>query len=79
MLLHLFEMQDRNNSSISESSPWTPSCYSTASKKHSIMTIAWKFFLFLVKIYQTNLQMVYSVTVHIFYQGILSFQNVTWF
>ncbi|PNF43162.1 hypothetical protein B7P43_G17206 [Cryptotermes secundus] len=29
MLLHLFEMQDRNNSSISESSPWTPSCYST--------------------------------------------------
>jgi hypothetical protein len=33
MLLHLFEMQDRNNSIIPESSPWTPSCYSTASKK----------------------------------------------
>ncbi|PSN50251.1 hypothetical protein C0J52_02379 [Blattella germanica] len=27
MLLHLFEMQDRNNSSITETSPWTPSCY----------------------------------------------------
>jgi len=40
MLLHLFEMQDRNNSSISESSPWTTSCYSTASKNHSIMTVA---------------------------------------
>ncbi|XP_069672706.1 E3 ubiquitin-protein ligase TRIM37-like [Periplaneta americana] len=29
MLLHLFEMQDRNNSSISESSCWTPSRYNT--------------------------------------------------
>jgi len=38
MLLHLFEMQERNNSSISESSPWTPSRYSTTSKKSLITT-----------------------------------------
>lgn len=30
MLLHLFEMQDRNNSSISETFPWTPSRYSSS-------------------------------------------------
>ncbi|XP_021918707.1 uncharacterized protein LOC110829364 isoform X2 [Zootermopsis nevadensis] len=30
MLLHLFEMQDRNNSTISESSPWTASPYNKA-------------------------------------------------
>lgn len=38
MLLHLFEMQDRNNSTISESSPWTASPYNKASKKIKSMT-----------------------------------------
>jgi len=61
MLLHLFEMQDRNNSSISESSPWTTSCYSTASKNHSIRQLH-RSFIFLVTTYWTRLQMVYSMT-----------------
>ena len=74
MLLHLFEMQDRNNSSISEPSPWTPSCYSTASKKHSFMTIAEKFYICIKNLANKNACGVLLDIVHGFYPGIFPFK-----